>query len=158
MPIRASRLEEMPDSELLRMRFCDLPLHLKGSVIEERAKQVFDELTARGIRFRPTIWIAEEWYNPDGVVGFAKSEAGTCAAENMGAGVATGVGTFADGMGDDGQHVPRQRHGGVAERLVHISERVGEEIGGLHCPADRVSDASDRVTDRVATAFYPKHG
>lgn len=61
----------MPDSELLRMRFCDLPLNLKGSLIEERAKQVFDELTARGIRFRPTIWIAEEWYNPDGVVGFA---------------------------------------------------------------------------------------
>lgn len=71
MPIRASRLEEMSDSELLRMRFCDLPLHLKGSLVEERAKQVFDELTARGIRFRPTIWIAEEWYNPDGVVGFA---------------------------------------------------------------------------------------
>jgi hypothetical protein len=71
MPIRPSRLERMPDSELLRTRFCDLPLQLKGSVIEERAKRVFDELTARGIRFRPTIWIAEEWYNPDGVVGFA---------------------------------------------------------------------------------------
>jgi len=71
MPIRASRLELMPDSELLRMRFCDLPLNIKGSLVEERAKQVFDELTARGIRFRPTIWIAEEWYNPDGVVGFA---------------------------------------------------------------------------------------
>ncbi|WP_334147767.1 putative zinc-binding metallopeptidase [Hyphomicrobium sp.] len=71
MPIRPSRLERMPDSELLCTRFCDLPLQLKGSVIEERAKRVFDELTARGIRFRPTIWIAEEWYNPDGVVGFA---------------------------------------------------------------------------------------
>lgn len=61
----------MPDSELLRMRFCDLPLHLRGTLIQQRAKQVFDELTSRGIRFRPTIWIAEEWYNPDGVVGFA---------------------------------------------------------------------------------------
>jgi hypothetical protein len=61
----------MPDGELLKMRFCDLPLRLKGSVIEQRAKSVFDELTARGIRFRPTIWIAEEWYNPDEVVGFA---------------------------------------------------------------------------------------
>lgn len=61
----------MPDSELLGMRFCDLPLHLKGSVIEERANVVFHELGARGIRFRPTLWIAEEWYNPDGVVGFA---------------------------------------------------------------------------------------
>ncbi len=71
MPIRPSRLDQMPDNELLRMRFCDLPLQLKGSVIEERAKVVFDELTTRGIRFRPAVWIAEEWYNPDGVVGFA---------------------------------------------------------------------------------------
>lgn len=71
MPIRASRLDQMPDSELLRMRFCDLPLLLKGSVIEQRAKSVFDILTARGIRCRPSIWAAEEWYNPDGVVGFA---------------------------------------------------------------------------------------
>ena len=71
MPIRSSRLDQMPDSELLRMRFCDLPLGLKGSVIEQRAKLVFDELKARDIRFRPSIWIAEEWYNPDGVVGFA---------------------------------------------------------------------------------------
>lgn len=71
MPIRSSRLDQMPDSELLCMRFCDLPLRLKGSLIERRAKSVFDELTARGIRFRPAMWIAEEWYNPDGVVGFA---------------------------------------------------------------------------------------
>ncbi len=71
MPIRAARLDEMPDNELLRMRFCDLPLHLKGSVIQDRANIVFDELTQRGIRLRPTLWIAEEWYNPDGVVGFA---------------------------------------------------------------------------------------
>lgn len=71
MPIRASRLDQMPDSELLSMRFCDLPLRLKGSLVEQRAKSVFDELSARGIRFRPAMWVAEEWYNPDGVVGFA---------------------------------------------------------------------------------------
>jgi hypothetical protein len=71
MPIHSSRLEKMTDSELLRTRFCDLPLRLRGSVIEHRAKSVFDELNARGIRVRPAIWIAEEWYNPDEVVGFA---------------------------------------------------------------------------------------
>lgn len=71
MTIRASRLDHMPDSELLRMRFCDLPLRLKGSVIEQRAQSVFDELTARDIRFRPAVWISEQWYNPDEVVGFA---------------------------------------------------------------------------------------
>lgn len=61
----------MPDSELLRMQFCDLPLHLRGSLIEQRARSVFDELAARSIRLRPAIWIAEEWYNPDGAAGFA---------------------------------------------------------------------------------------
>lgn len=71
MTIRASRLDHLPDSELLRLRFCDLPLRLKGSVIEQRAHSVFDELVARDIRFRPTLWISEQWYNPDEVVGFA---------------------------------------------------------------------------------------
>lgn len=71
MPIRSSQLDKMPDKELLRMRFCDLPLRLNGSAIEQRAKSVFEELKARRIRIRPAIWVAEEWYNPDGVVGFA---------------------------------------------------------------------------------------
>lgn len=71
MTIRTSRLELMPDSELLRLRFCDLPLRLKGSVIEQRAHSVFDELEARDICCRPSLWISDQWYNPDQVVGFA---------------------------------------------------------------------------------------
>ena len=79
MSTSASRLEQMSDSELLSLRFCDLPLRLKGSVIEQRAYSVFNELTARGIRFRPTLWISEQWYNPDEVVGFAVANAVTFA-------------------------------------------------------------------------------
>lgn len=71
MTIRASRLNRMSDDELLRLRFCDLPLSLNGSLIKQRADAVFKELRARQIYCRPTIWIAEEWYNPDSVVGFA---------------------------------------------------------------------------------------
>lgn len=71
MAIRSTTLDSLPDAELLQMRFCDLPMRLKGSVIEQRANSVFEDLTARGIKFKPTIWVAEEWYNPDGVVGFA---------------------------------------------------------------------------------------
>lgn len=37
----------------------------------ERAARVFDELADRQIRVRPSIWLSEEWFNPDGVVGFA---------------------------------------------------------------------------------------
>jgi hypothetical protein len=71
MTIRASRLDRMSDDEVLSLRFCDLPLTLKGSVVQQRAEMIFDELDARGICFQPSIWIAEEWYNPDEVVGFA---------------------------------------------------------------------------------------
>lgn len=71
MTIRASRLDRMTDNELLGLRFCDLPLRLKGSVIEQRAHSVFDELIARDICFRPSLWISDQWYNPDAVVGFA---------------------------------------------------------------------------------------
>lgn len=71
MTIRTSRLDRMSDDEVLSLRFCDLPLRLNGSVVQERAKIIFDELEAREICFRPSIWIAEEWYNPDEVVGFA---------------------------------------------------------------------------------------
>lgn len=53
------------------MRFCDLPIMLEGSVVEQRARQVFAELAERNLRVRPAIWLSEEWFNPDGVNGFA---------------------------------------------------------------------------------------
>ena len=49
MTIRASRLNRMSDDELLRLRFCDLPLSLNGSLIKQRADAVFKELRARQI-------------------------------------------------------------------------------------------------------------
>ena len=61
----------LSDAGLLKMRFCDLPIELAGSVVEKRAHQVFEELAARHLTVRPGLWLSEEWFNPDGVVGFA---------------------------------------------------------------------------------------
>lgn len=61
----------LSDKELLQIRFCDLPVRLQGTPVEQRARQVFSELMSRHIRVRPSIWLAEEWFNPDGTVGFA---------------------------------------------------------------------------------------
>jgi Putative zinc-binding metallo-peptidase len=57
--------------DLLNIRFCDLPISLGGTVVEQRAHSVFEELRAREITVRPSIWLDEEWYNPDGVNGYA---------------------------------------------------------------------------------------
>lgn len=63
--------ERLTDDELLRMRLCDLPLRLKGTVLEERVWRLHFELGESGLRFRPHVWLSEEWFSPDGVPGFA---------------------------------------------------------------------------------------
>lgn len=64
-------LNRLSTQELLRTRFCDLPITIKGSLVEKRAQQVFKALSERGIMVNPSIWLSEEWFNPEGVVGFA---------------------------------------------------------------------------------------
>jgi hypothetical protein len=62
---------QFPDEELLDMRLCDLPLRIAGTNLEERTSRLFEELSRRGIRFRPHVWLAEEWFTPDGIPGIA---------------------------------------------------------------------------------------
>lgn len=60
------------DAELLQMRFCDLKLRFAGSKLERRLKKkLYHELERRGITFRPHMWLAEEWFSPDGTPGIA---------------------------------------------------------------------------------------
>jgi hypothetical protein len=64
-------IDRLSDKELLRLRFCDLPIRLSGTLINERAARVFSEVSDRHIKVRPATWLSEEWFNPDGIVGFA---------------------------------------------------------------------------------------
>src|SRR4029453_15219459 len=61
----------LSDAELLRTRFCDLRLTLRNSEIERRLRETSRSLHARGIKFRPHLWLSEEWFSPDGVPGVA---------------------------------------------------------------------------------------
>lgn len=61
----------LADEELLQLRFCDLGLRLEGSTLERRLQRVHGELERRGIRFRPHMWLSEEWFSPDGIPGVA---------------------------------------------------------------------------------------
>lgn len=59
------------EERLLDMRLCDLGLRLEGSWIEECIEQLYEELDAKGLRFRPHCWLSDEWFCPDGVPGIA---------------------------------------------------------------------------------------
>jgi hypothetical protein len=59
------------DEALLDMRFCDLRLSMASSPLEESVERLYGELASKGIRFRPHVWLADEWFSPDGVPGIA---------------------------------------------------------------------------------------
>ena len=64
-------INRLSTTALLRIRFCDLSIRLQGTTVEQRAQRVFQQVVKRGIKVRPSIWLSEEWFNPNGVSGFA---------------------------------------------------------------------------------------
>ena len=61
----------LPDEQLLRLRMCDLRLDLQRSPLRRHIERLYQELDGRGIRFRPHVWLSDEWFSPDGVPGIA---------------------------------------------------------------------------------------
>lgn len=59
------------DEELLDLRLRDLQLSIRKTPLEGRIVRLYSELAERGLRFRPHVWLSEEWFSPDGVPGFA---------------------------------------------------------------------------------------
>jgi hypothetical protein len=59
------------DAELLELRFRDLGLSLRGSVLETRMARLARELAATQLHFRPYVWLSSDWFTPDGHTGFA---------------------------------------------------------------------------------------
>jgi hypothetical protein len=61
----------LDDESLLDLRFCDLRLSLANSPLEDSVRRLYTELERKNINFRPHVWLAEEWFSPDGIPGFA---------------------------------------------------------------------------------------
>src|SRR5688500_6475915 len=71
MPPAKPRWATLSDEALLALRFRDLRLTIDGSPLEPLLGQVRDEMAERGLRFRPYVWLSEEWFSPLGYGGFA---------------------------------------------------------------------------------------
>jgi hypothetical protein len=61
----------MADEELLDIRIRDLPLRIEDTPLEYCIERLYEELKERELRFKPHIWLSNEWFTPDGVPGFA---------------------------------------------------------------------------------------
>ncbi len=64
-------LHDADDETLLALKFCELQVCIGGNLLERRVKRLHRELRARNIAVLPHTWLSEEFFNPDGVVGFA---------------------------------------------------------------------------------------
>lgn len=70
-PRREPAWTRLDDEALLDKRFCDLRLTLAHSRLEPALERLHAELEHKGIRFRPHVWLSEEWFSPDGIPGIA---------------------------------------------------------------------------------------
>jgi len=61
----ASSWENLTDEELLRCRICDLKTRIQGTAVEKRVEQLYAELQATGLGFRPPCYLSTEWLTPD---------------------------------------------------------------------------------------------
>ena len=59
------------DERILALRLCDLGLGIEGTEVDRRIRRLHRELERRGLRFRPHVWLSDEWFSPDRIPGFA---------------------------------------------------------------------------------------
>src|SRR6266581_482590 len=57
----------LSDAELLERRISSLGLRLEGTTLEPLIKQLYDELSAKGLVFHPRCHIGDEWFVPIGI-------------------------------------------------------------------------------------------
>ena len=74
-PVRAPRVSpswaRASDETLLDLRFRDLKVKIEETPLAPRVARLHRELEARGLAFRPHVWLSTEWFSPEGVPGFA---------------------------------------------------------------------------------------
>ena len=62
---------DLPDEALLDVKLSELGLTIEGSWIAPQVEQMYVDLAARDLTFRPHVWLSSEWFSPDGVPGIA---------------------------------------------------------------------------------------
>ena len=65
--MEAADWASLSDEQLLERRISKLGLKLEGTTLEPLIKQLYDELSAKGLTFHPPTHIGDEWFVPIGI-------------------------------------------------------------------------------------------
>jgi hypothetical protein len=66
-------LEHADDQTLLATPLRELPLRIEGSLVERRVQRLYRELKARDIVALPHVYLSEEFFNPEDMLGLCRS-------------------------------------------------------------------------------------
>ena len=70
-PKRRFHWSRLSEEKLLQVRLKDLKVTVEGTWLERCVRTLHDELDGRGIRFKPHVWISDEWFSPSDTPGIA---------------------------------------------------------------------------------------
>ena len=65
--MEAANWAALNDEELLERRISTLGLGLEGTALAPLIRQLYDELSARGLVFHPPCHVGDEWFVPIGI-------------------------------------------------------------------------------------------
>jgi hypothetical protein len=65
------RWVEWSTERMLDLRFDQLDLSIEGTWVETCIERLYEELDRKDITLRPHVWLADEWFSPNGVPGVA---------------------------------------------------------------------------------------
>ena len=63
--------ERLHRSKLMQLRLCELGVDIEGTWVREAVDRLYQELASRDLRFKPHVWVSDEWLCPDQIPGFA---------------------------------------------------------------------------------------
>lgn len=59
-------LDKLTEDQILALRICDLPLTIDGTWLKDCISELYREIEAKGLNFRPVCYLADEWLTPLG--------------------------------------------------------------------------------------------
>lgn len=65
--VQTDTLTDLSDADILKLRFKNIGLSIKESEVEAQVQQLYAELEAKGLQFRPQIFFGDEWFSPEGM-------------------------------------------------------------------------------------------
>ena len=64
---KPAQLAVLSDSEILNLRFKNIKLSISESEVSHYINQLYVELDAKGLIFKPQIFLGDEWFSPEGM-------------------------------------------------------------------------------------------